>query len=567
MEGLTLQARLVGSGGFLTLAALTLRLFFALGLPNDEPDDGRLYAQIARNVIEHGVYSGEDAPPFVPTYIRVPGYPLFLAGVYSVFGDDANRAVRVFQALVDTATCWMAALLAMVWAPAGWPKERRLAAALAALALVALCPFTVIYVATILTETLTTFLLISLALVTSLALRARDPGPAMAWWLLTGILGGIATLFRPDSGLFLIAPGVTLVLVALNRILEIRRSREPMDNVHGETHRILVRTFAGGGLLVMGFIATLAPWVERNWQVFHAFQPLAPASASMPEEFVSLGYSTWVGTWITDERYVETVEWPLDLSLIPIERFPDAAFDSPQERERVTALLDQYNHPTALESSLATDADGGVSVPDATGVSPDSSKQVEETGDHQDEDEDEDEDNTGEPQAEARMTPEIDAGFAQLARERASRHPWRTYLALPVQRAISLWFSTHSRYYPFSGQLFPLSGLDRERYQHIWLPAFAFLTWTYSILAAAGCWVLWKNARSRRWLLLLGLLVIPRLAFLSTLSNPEARYVVEYFPLLATAGGLALAALKLPRKVVPAGGLSAGAESDSGRVR
>ena len=63
---------------------------------------------------------------------------------------------------------------------AGWPRERRLGAALAALALAALCPFIAIYVATILTETLTTFLLVSLALVTSLALRARDPGPAMA---------------------------------------------------------------------------------------------------------------------------------------------------------------------------------------------------------------------------------------------------------------------------------------------------------------------------------------------------------------------------------------------------
>ncbi|MFO1434642.1 MAG: glycosyltransferase family 39 protein [Candidatus Competibacteraceae bacterium] len=533
---MTNDTRWIGSVVFLTLAALALRLFLALGLPNDDPDDGRVYARIARNVIEHGVYSSEDAPPYVPTYIRVPSYPLLLAGIYSVFGHDANHAVRVCQALIDTATCWMAALLAMVWAPAGWSRERRLGAALAALVLAALCPFIAIYVATILTETFATFLLVSLALVTSLALRARNPGPAIAWWLLTGILGGIGTLLRPDSGLFVTASGATLVLVALNRILEIRRNREPIDDVHGQTHRILARTFISGSLLVIGFIATLAPWAVRNWQVFHVFQPLAPASATMPEEFVPLGYLTWVGTWITDERYAETVVWPMEVSPIPIEQFPDAAFDSPQERERVIALLDQYNHPAAPESSTAEDTTGAASVPDAAGTSAEPQEQDEENSDQQDEND------TDEPQAEMRMTPEIDAGFAQLAQERASRHPLRTYLVLPAQRAISLWFSTHSRYYPFGGHLFPLSDLDQKRYQHIWLPAFAFLTWVYSILAAAGCWVLWKNAGSRRWLLLFGLLIIPRLVFLSTLPNSEARYVIEYFPLLATAGGLAIAA-------------------------
>jgi len=38
--------------------------------------------------------------------------------------------------------------------------------------------------------------------------------------------------------------------------------------------------------------------------------------------------------------------------------------------------------------------------------------------------------------------------------------------------------------------------------------------------------------------------------FLATLLPPEARYVVDVFPLLATAGGLALAALKPPRTIV-----------------
>lgn len=64
----------------LTIAALGFRLFLALRLPNDEDDDGRFYAQIARNLLDHRGYSGEEEEPYAPTYVRTPGYPLFLAG-------------------------------------------------------------------------------------------------------------------------------------------------------------------------------------------------------------------------------------------------------------------------------------------------------------------------------------------------------------------------------------------------------------------------------------------------------------------------------------------------------
>src|ERR687884_671571 len=86
----------------LLLVALGFRLFIALRLPNDEPDDGRVYSQIANNVLDQHVYSIETEAPFEPTYIRLPGYPLFLALVYKTFGRDNNTAVRVIQAVADT---------------------------------------------------------------------------------------------------------------------------------------------------------------------------------------------------------------------------------------------------------------------------------------------------------------------------------------------------------------------------------------------------------------------------------------------------------------------------------
>ena len=68
--------------GLLIVIALSFRLFIALRLPNDEPDDGRVYSQIARNMLEQHVYSIESQAPYTPTLIRLPGYPLFVAAIY-----------------------------------------------------------------------------------------------------------------------------------------------------------------------------------------------------------------------------------------------------------------------------------------------------------------------------------------------------------------------------------------------------------------------------------------------------------------------------------------------------
>src|SRR6185503_16672541 len=139
----------------LILIAFSFRLFIALRLANDEPDDGRVYSQIARNVLEQHVYSHDTQAPFNPSIIRLPGYPLFLAAIYSIFGHGNNTAVRVVQAVMDTTTCALIAWVVFEWAV---DEERRHRAALIALGLAAVCPFTAIYVATILTEVATNFL-------------------------------------------------------------------------------------------------------------------------------------------------------------------------------------------------------------------------------------------------------------------------------------------------------------------------------------------------------------------------------------------------------------------------
>ena len=170
-------------------------------------------------------------------------------------------------------------------------------------------------------------------------------------------------------------------------------------------------------------------------------------------------------------------------------------------------------------------------------------EQSPEADEEQSDEEGSEDENSEAPDSGVEMTPEIDAGFAQIARERIARAPFRYYVVLPVKRAGSLWFDTHSTYFPFDGELFPLEDLDYDIHQQYWLPLFAGLTWVYTILGVMGAWLLWRtrSATSRRWLLLAALIIFLRLGFFSTLENPEPRYTVELFPFLSILGGVGIA--------------------------
>jgi 4-amino-4-deoxy-L-arabinose transferase-like glycosyltransferase len=488
---------------FLIAIALSFRLFIALRLPNDEPDDGRVYSQIARNVLEQHVYSIESQAPYTSTLIRLPGYPFFIAAIYSVFGHGNNTAVRVAQAVIDTGTCILIALVAFAWT---FRDERKHRAALIALALAAVCPFTAIYVATILTEVLTNFLAVAMVLTATFAFKATTRKRAVTWWIATGLIASLAVLFRPDSGLFAAAIGLTLMLSSLRHFRE-------------------ATLYAA--IFSIAFCLVLAPWTIRNWRLFHVFQPLAPAHAEMPGEFVPRGYLLWLRTWLDDERYVAPALWAMDTRQIHVEDFPARAFDSKEERDRVAALFEKYNHPDGEEESEQAD---------------EADDQDDSSGDDEDQPEEEPEpEESPEPaDTNVEMTPEIDAGFAQIGQERVAHSRFRYYVVLPAKRAMTLWFDTHSQYYPFNGELLPLADLDHDIHQQYWLPLFAGLTWLYTLLGVIGAWLLWRS-RNYRWLLLVVLLIFLRLGFFASLENPEPRYTVEFFPFLMLLGAAGLA--------------------------
>ncbi|HEY2846419.1 MAG TPA: hypothetical protein VGI80_01295, partial [Pyrinomonadaceae bacterium] len=127
----------------LILLTLTSRICVAYFLASDEAGDGVVYARLATNLLDHGVYSSDEKAPFTPTFFRMPGYPIFIAGVYDVFGEGNNTAVRITQAVLDTATCIFAAMIAFLWTTG----RRRRRAAFWAYMLASICPFIVIYAA------------------------------------------------------------------------------------------------------------------------------------------------------------------------------------------------------------------------------------------------------------------------------------------------------------------------------------------------------------------------------------------------------------------------------------
>jgi hypothetical protein len=512
------------------LVAFGFRLFVALRLPNDTPDDGRVYAQIARNVLEHHVYSHEEQAPFVPSLIRLPGYPLFLSAIYSIAGHTNNTAVRIVQAIIDTATCILVALVAFQWTA---DEKRKRIASIAAFTLAALCPFTTIYVATILTEVPTSFLAVLLCLLATIAFKSSSRRRSLILWLLAGLTAGLAVFFRPDSGLFAAATGLTILLSTLNAA---RDTQKFFNRFSKSVLSAAVFSFA--------FCLVLVPWTIRNRRVFGVFQPLSPAHGEMPGEFVPRGYLMWLRTWLDDGRYIGPVLWRLDTSRIPIEAYPKRAFDSSAERDRVAALMDKYNHPVDEEDATATP------TPSPSPATPNQTKQSDEATDEDEEEEEPEEDPSADDPSNVEMTPEIDAAFAQLARERIARAPFQYYVMLPLKRARSLWFDTHSQYYPFEGELFPLDYMDYSIHQQYWLPLFAGLTWAYTLLGALGAWCLLRARRkeARLWLALAGLIIFLRLGFFSTLENPEPRYVVEIFPFLAILGGIAIGFLTPLRK-------------------
>jgi 4-amino-4-deoxy-L-arabinose transferase-like glycosyltransferase len=315
-----------------TLAAFVLRLLFIFRFPA-VTTDSFIYGDIAKNWLQHGIY-GLSGDGISPTYIRLPGYPAFLAVIFTIFGMEHYRAVLVVQMFVDIGTCFLIADMARRMVS---PRAAKIAFLLAAL-----CPFLANYAAAALTETWEIFFT---ALALDFAIAGVTAFETGLWrsWLGCGLAVGAAILLRPDGGILLASILLYLAWMAVQRI-RAKRSYFPV--------------LRAAVVLGVVSVAPLVPWTLRNLHTMQKFQPLAPRYANEEDEYVPMGFNHWVKTWMADYTSVEEIYWPVPGATIDAEKLPARAFDSEKQRDETLQLVADYNdalHVTPeLDARFAT---------------------------------------------------------------------------------------------------------------------------------------------------------------------------------------------------------------------
>lgn len=229
--------------------ALILRLGSAIAVQvwvNREPGrlcliagDAEGYWQLAQHMVRGEDFALYDPPRHV---MRMPGFPVFLAGLMTVFGKRA-LLIRVGLAGVGTAACGLVYCLGREVAD---PETGRVAALIAAVS-----PIFAAFSVLLLSETLFALLLLASLIAFAKLLGAQVARRSLRMAILTGLFCGLATLVRPTW--FLVAPALA--------VCSVFRAASPG------------RKFIEAGLICLAFAATLAPWTIRNAHVIGHFVP------------------------------------------------------------------------------------------------------------------------------------------------------------------------------------------------------------------------------------------------------------------------------------------------------
>ena len=255
------------------LIGLGSRLFFVV-FGAFEAGDSSDYHGIALNLLAGNGFAIYDSSP---TVYRSPGYPLFLAGVYALFGPDPEAAL-ILQALLGGVAGWVVYLLGRrVLGERGAFVGGLFAAAY---------PHLAFYAGTVLAESLSYLLLAGAIFAASMLTRGRVR-PLVA--LTVGALMAATALSAPRLAALPVGLAVALVVQRFG-------------------FRELVATLA---LVAVGYSATLAPWIARNAAVFGELIPfnlghqgLVLWEAAIRRDLYSYRYREMAKSYPLMERYV-----------------------------------------------------------------------------------------------------------------------------------------------------------------------------------------------------------------------------------------------------------------------
>lgn len=208
------------------------------------PGDAGGYWELGKKIAAGEDYSLYDPPRKV---LRMPGFPLVLAGSIAAFGENFLSA-RLVLAFIGTLTC------AAVYVLGRELIDDR--AAIVGTAIAALMPTFVLFSVVILSETL--FALCMLLNLWAFAVFIRKCrtqeaySTLLVWAFVSGVLVAGASYVRPSWILVgLIFPAVWWVCQKFSR-----------------------RAALQGAVMIVGVIVSLAPWTWRNYQVTGKFVPM-----------------------------------------------------------------------------------------------------------------------------------------------------------------------------------------------------------------------------------------------------------------------------------------------------
>jgi len=239
--------------------------------PIELTDDPKAYDSIAKGLVQGEGYHEEGKRAFRP-----PGYPYFLAALYSIFGAHP-LPVKLVQAVLGVFTCLIIFLLGKRFA-----NERT---GLWAAGFFAVYPQFIRYPGGLYAETL----FIVLLFLAILILFVFTEKPTYSRSILAGILMGFAALTREVAFLMLFPIAFWMFFFIKNSVIR-------------KTYLIKLSTF------FIFFILTICPWTLRNYFVFHEFVLFSTSG----------GFNFYIGnnpeaTGEYDSDLDTKIKWPMSI--------------------------------------------------------------------------------------------------------------------------------------------------------------------------------------------------------------------------------------------------------------
>lgn len=209
--------------------------------------DDLKYINSAVVLIKKGIFTFHNYNE--PTVFVTPIYPLFLAGIFKIFGYGmaGMQAARIIQAVISCASIVLVYLIA---------KDLfRVEIALLSAFIVSFYFPNIVTVGYMLTETLFTSLLLTLVYLS--LIFSRKPTALKMSFL--GIVWAIATLCRPTIALY---PILFLFYLLVYYKLSLKK------------------VFKLGVIMLVSFMIVMSPWWIRNYAEYGQFIPLAASSGN-----------------------------------------------------------------------------------------------------------------------------------------------------------------------------------------------------------------------------------------------------------------------------------------------